>query len=128
VRNTRPSERSRREAIRSRRARARSLGDVFPAVSQVGVRLRFASQAGSAPSGQSHLVYPSAPATFEYPCPHGDCGGGFDLTALASGLMRESGAELKGVLPCDGTRPEAGLARRPCGLEAHFRLDVSYVD
>jgi hypothetical protein len=125
-----PSTRSglehRREQSRRRRAAAPLLGNLFPAVGQVSVQLRFLDWVGRSPCSQLHMVYPPAPAYFEFACPYGDCDGAFDLNEIARELMRDSMQSTDGTIVCPGTRTGAALTRQPCGLRAAYRITAHY--
>ena len=125
-----PSTRSglehRREQSRRRRAAAPALGSLFPAVGQVSVQLRFLDEVEHSPVAQLHMVYPPAPAYFEFPCPYGDCDGAFDLNEIARELLRESLQSAEGTLVCPGSRTGAALTRQPCSLRAAYRITARY--
>lgn len=114
----------RREQSRRKRAAAATLGSEFPAVERVRVELSFPVAAGPAPVRQLHVMYPPAPAYFDFACPYGDCDGGFDLTGVAAALMADSALHVEGTLQCSGTR--IGAARLPCSLHAHYRIIAEY--
>ena len=116
----------RREQSRRRRAAAGSLGDSFPQVQRLRIRLTFQDSAGPAPTGQIHDVYPPAPAIFEFPCPHGGCDGGFDLTNAARSVMAASRTSAEGSQPCGGSRLSQGPARQPCSLRLSYRMAVQF--
>jgi hypothetical protein len=116
-----------RELSRRKRASARTLATAFPAVEGIRVELTFEVLAGRAPTRQSHLMYPPAPAYFQFDCPYGDCDGGFDLNDAAVSMMTHSTPWAEGTLVCPGTRAGAGMSRQPCCLRTHYRIAVQYV-
>ncbi len=116
----------RREQSRRRRVAAGTLGESFPQVQHLRIRLAFQDSAGPAPTGQIHDVYPSAPALFEFPCPHGGCDGGFDLTDAARSLMRASKPYAEGSQQCGGSRASQGPVRQPCTLRLSYRIAVQF--
>jgi hypothetical protein len=125
-----PSTRSglehRREQSRRRRAAAPALGTLFPAVGQVSVQLRFLDGVEPSPVAQLHMVYPPAPAYFEFACPYGDCDGSLDLNEVARKLMRDSSQSAEGTLACPGSRTGAALTRQPCSLRVAYRITAHY--
>jgi hypothetical protein len=99
---------------------------VYPAVEQVSVQLRFLDWVGQSPSAQLHVVYPPAPAYFEFSCPYGDCDGSFDLNAIARQQMTNSIPVAEGTVVCPGARTGAALTRQPCSLRAAYRITAQY--
>jgi hypothetical protein len=112
----------RREQMRRRRAATRSLRGTYPSVASIRLELQFESSAGWSPAALSHVLYPPAPAFFQFECPYGDCDGDFDLTAIVGKLMADGVAQASGTLQCPGFRAAAGLQRQACGLLAHYRI------
>lgn len=114
----------RREQSRRNRAAAGTLGEQFPDVERVRIELSFPVESGPAPVRQLHVIYPPAPAYFDFACPYGDCDGGFDLTRIAASLMKQSSAFGEGTLQCSGSR--IGMTRAPCTLHAHYRIATEF--
>lgn len=114
----------RREQSRRKRAAAGTLSNEFPTVELVRIELSFPVTTGPAPAGQAHVMYPPAPAYFEFACPYGDCDGGFDLNKVASSLMASSAPHAEGTVQCSGSR--IGMSRLPCSLHAHYRIAAEY--
>lgn len=119
-------EQRRAEALR-RRAAAGTIRSSFPHVDLVRVQLHFGTDdAISFPSAQLHALHAPAPACFEFACPIGDCDGNFDLGDVVRRLLAASGNGTDGGLHCRGTRAHGGAARRPCGLQLHYRVTALY--
>ncbi len=116
----------RREQSRRKRVAAGTLADAYPAVEQVNVTLTFNEPEGLSPVRQTHGMYPAAPAYFEFPCPHGDCDGSFDLNSAAAAVLKKSLNVGDGTLKCPGTRSGTPVARQPCTLSADYRIAVQY--
>ena len=72
------ADRQREQSLR-RRAAAGSLVQSYPGLESIRIQLQFIPTTGIAPAAQTHALYPSAPAYFEFPCPYGDCDGRYDL-------------------------------------------------
>lgn len=118
-------EQRRDEALR-RRAAAGTIRTAFPHVDLVRVRLRFGTGAESAPAAQLHALHAPGPASFEFPCPFGDCDGSFDLNDVVRPLLMASGNHAEGSLHCQGSRAHGGAARRSCGLRLQYRVSTLY--
>ncbi|MGH8249148.1 MAG: hypothetical protein ACREVI_00385 [Steroidobacteraceae bacterium] len=118
-------EQQREKSLRKRQA-AGTLAKSFPQVEQVRVQLRFIATAESAPSAQVHALYPSAPAYFEFACPHGDCDGSIDLNDIALPLLRRSARQAEGTFKCTGTRTAGGMARQPCNQRTDYWIAAQY--
>lgn len=114
----------RREQSRRKRAAAGTLSSEFPTVERVRIELSFPVTSGPAPAAQAHVMYPPAPAYFEFACPYGDCDGGFDLNEIASSIMTSSTLHAQGTVQCSGSR--IGMSRLPCSLNAHYRVAAEY--
>jgi hypothetical protein len=104
------------------RAAASTLRSAFPDVEQILVDLTFQDTAALSPGDQSHAVYPSARAFFEFLCPHADCDGTFDLTAAVCSATTDASAHADGVLDCKGTRPRPGMTKGPCGVSVRYTI------
>lgn len=118
-------EQKRERSLRSRQA-AGTLADCCPGVERVRIQLRFVPATGVVPAAQTHGLYPSAPAWFEFACPFGDCDGGFDLNAVIKPLLSRAGAQASGSLICGGTRTGSALSRQPCRLRADYWAAAEY--
>lgn len=108
------------------RAAARTLRSTFPNVERIRVDLTFRDTAAPSPGAQSHAVYPPARAFFEFLCPHADCDGIFDLTAVVCSVMTGASTHADGVLDCKGTRPRPGLTKGPCGVSVRYTIAAKY--
>jgi hypothetical protein len=115
-----------REGSLRRRAAAGRLADAFPRTASIRVQLQFIPASGPEPAAQTHALYPSAPAYFDFSCPYGDCDGSFDLNGVALPLLGSSGQHAEGTLHCPGTRTAGGTGRRACRLRADFWVNVQY--
>jgi hypothetical protein len=116
----------RRDRWRRDRAAAKTLRSAFPAVERVRVELRFQSAVAPVPGAQSHVMHPPARAFFEFPCPHSDCDGKFDLSDVAAVVMRSSSAPAEGHLECSGVRPQAGMTKQLCTVHLHYTIVAQY--
>lgn len=130
MRLTAPSSRmtldQRREQTRRRRIAAGPLAAAFPVVELVRIQLNFVDSSSHPPSGQVHVIYPPAPAFFEYACPYGDCDGGLDLNDAVASMVAKSTPQAEGTVGCTGFRAGAGPVKRPCELLAKFRIAAEY--
>lgn len=115
-----------REQAQRRKAAAGTLGNAFADVDQVRIVLRFVASAGTVPAAQLHTLYPSAPAYFEFACPFGDCDGSFDLNGIATQLLANSDAQVKGSLRCTGSRTCGELPRKACSLRVEYWITAQY--
>ena len=124
-------EQKREKSMRKRQA-AGTLASAFPRVEQIRIQLRFINKMGTVPAAQTHALYPSAQAYFEFACPHGDCDGSIDLNEIALPLLRTSGVQLDGTLHCPGTRTGGGTGtagatvRPPCGQRVDYWIAAQY--
>ena len=85
-----PTRKAQMEQSRRDRTTAPVLRAAFPSVQHLRIDLRFQGPGSSAPTPQTHLLYPPARAFFEYRCPYSDCDGQFDLNGaklLLQGLL-----------------------------------------
>lgn len=112
----------RHERWRRNRAAAQTLRSAFPGVERIRVELKFNEAAAPAPGAQSHVMYPPARAFFEFPCPHADCDGRFDLSSVARAVISDAAASADGRLECGGVRPRPGLTKEPCGVRLHYTI------
>ena len=118
-------EQKRERSLRNRQA-AGTLAGICPSVERVRIQLRFIPAAGVVPAAQTHGLYPSAPAWFEFACPFGDCDGSFDLNAVVKPLLSKSSAHASGSLICDGTRTGTAMTRQPCKLRVDYWTAAEY--
>jgi hypothetical protein len=125
-RTTRSILEQKRESSMRKRQAAGTLEAAFPRVEQVRIQLRFVRKDGNSPAAQSHALYPSAQAYFEFACPHGDCDGSIDLNAITLKCLRSEGAESDGTVQCPGTRTGIGPARLPCDLRVDYWIAARY--
>lgn len=125
-RTTRSLLEQQREKSLQKRTAAGTLAKAFPRVNEIRLQLRFVAASGVGPAAQTHALYPSAPAYFEFSCPYGDCDGSFDLNAVALPMLRKSESQAEGSLKCPGTRTAGGMTRQPCRLHADFWINAQY--
>ncbi len=119
-------EQKREKSMRKRQA-AGTIATAFPRVEQVRVQLRFVSKQGVVPAAQTHALYPSAQAYFEFACPHGDCDGSIDLNGVALTLLRSAGIQADGTLHCPGSRTSGGAARKACNQRVDYWIAAQYL-
>ncbi len=105
-------------------AAARVLRSAFPTVQQLRIELRFAVPDSSAPTPQSHLLFPPARAFFAYPCPYSDCNGQFDLAGAVTAAMSNATHRAGGALECGGARG-GDHSKRPCLLRVVYEVTAS---
>jgi len=105
------------------RASAVALRAAYPSVHQLRLELNFEGVSSHSPSAQSHLLYPSARAFFEFPCPHAGCDGEFDLTAVVQRTVADETHTSQGTMACSGSRAFDHGSRQPCGL--HLKYSVT---
>ena len=118
-------EQKREKSMRKRQA-AGTLATAYPRVEQVRIQLRFVTKKGVVPAAQTHALYPSAQAYFEFACPHGDCDGSIDLNGIALPLLRASGVQADGTVHCPGTRTGGGTVRPPCNQRVDYWISAQY--
>jgi len=119
------TRRGRMDQLRHDWAAARVLRAAFPTVQQLRIELKFAEPGLSAPTPQSHVLYPPARAFFEYPCPYSDCTGQFDLAGAVTAAMSNATHQAKGMLECGGSRG-GDHSRRPCLLRVVYEVTASF--
>ena len=116
----------RMDQLRRDRATAQVLRTVFPALQHLRIELRFQGPPASVPSPQSHVLYPSARAFFEYRCPYSDCDGQFDLSDAVKAALADATHRAHGVLECGGSRGGGATSRRPCLLQLLYEVTATY--
>ena len=104
------------------RAMAPELRAAFPAVRQLRIELKFEGPSSSAPTPQSHVLFPPARAFFEYPCPYSDCDGQFDLGGAVKAALADATHRAEGVLECRGSRGRDRASRGPCLLRLIYEV------
>lgn len=114
------------DQFRRDRATAPILRATFPTVEALRIELKFEEVSSSAPVPQSHVLYPPARAFFEYPCPHWDCDGQFDLGAAVRAALGDAKHRTEGVLECQGSRIGDRATRRPCLLRLLFEVTATF--
>ena len=113
------------EQLRRDRATAQVLRAAFPAVQQLRIDLKFVGPHASAPTPQSHVLYPPARAFFEYPCPYSDCDGQFDLGSAVNAAMADATHRAEGVLECQGSRRGDHASKRSCLLQLVYEVTAT---
>ena len=126
ARPSQPNAEQRRELSRRRRIAAGPLSSAFPAVESVRIELNFEDESSQQPVRQLHALYPAAPAYFEFPCPHGDCDGTLDMNEIMSDVLQRSRPGAAGSMSCPGYRSGPGMTKRPCRLNASYRVAAVY--
>jgi hypothetical protein len=114
------------DQFRRDRAAAPVVRATFPTVEQLRIELKFEAPGSSAPTPQSHLLYPPAPAFFEFPCPYWDCDGQFDLTGAVRAALADATHRAEGVLECQGSRICDRASRRPCLLRLCYEVAATF--
>jgi len=113
---------SRGERLRRSRAAALPLRTTFPSVQQLRLEFRFEGTASHTPAAQLHQLYPPARAFFEFPCPHADCDGQFDLTEVVRRTVADHAHASRGTIVCSGCRAFDHSSRQPCGLNLVYSV------
>jgi hypothetical protein len=126
ARPSQPNAEQRRELSRRKRVAAGPLSSAFPAVESVRIELTFQDESSQQPVRQLHALYPAAPAYFEFSCPHGDCDGALDMNEIMSAMLKRSESNADGTLRCPGFRAGPGMTKRPCSLDAFYRIAAQY--
>lgn len=98
----------------------------FPDVACIRFELTFSEQRAVAPAEQSHVMYPPARAFFQFPCPHSNCSGTFDLSAVAKALLARNSSRASGDLECHGTRSKDVATKEACGLRVSYVVLAEY--
>jgi len=114
------------DQLRRDRATAQVLRAAFPTVQQLRIELRFEGPGSSAPTPQSHVLYPPARAFFEYPCPYSDCDGQFDLDGAVKAALADVTHRAQGVLECRGSRAGDHASRHPCLLRLVYEVTATF--
>jgi hypothetical protein len=115
----------RMEQFRRDRAIAPALRAAFPTVQELSIELKFEGPNPGAPTPQSHVLYPPAPAFFEYPCPYWDCDGQFDLGGVVKAALADTTHRAEGALKCCGSRGGERTSKRPCQLRLVYEVTVT---
>lgn len=98
----------------------------YSAIQHLRLELQFEGATRNLPAAQAHVLHPPARAFFEFPCPHADCDGEFDLTAAVSAALEKRVGQADGGLKCPGQRPDQRGSRCPCELHLNYALTVTY--
>ena len=113
------------DQFRRDRATAPVLRATFPALEQLRIELKFEAPSSSAPTPQSHVLYPPARAFFEYPCPYWDCDGQFDLGGAVRAALADVTHRAEGVLECQGSRIRDRASGRTCLLRLFYEVTAT---
>lgn len=113
---------SRADRLRRSRAAALALRAAFPRVQQLRLEFSFEAASSHVPAAQSHLLYPPAQAFFEFPCPHANCDGQFDLTGVVRRTVDDHTHASRGTIVCSGTRALDHGSRQPCRLQLIYSV------
>lgn len=113
---------NRAERLRRSRAAALALRAAFPSVKQLRIDFSFEEASAHAPASQSHLLYPPARAFFVFPCPHADCDGQFDLTAVVGQTVVDHTQASRGTIVCCGSRALDHGPKQPCRLHLLYSV------
>ena len=114
------------DQLRRDRAAAQVMRAAFPALEHLRIELRFQGSGASAPTSQSHMLYPPARAFFEYPCPYSDCDGQFDLSGAVRAASADATRRAEGVLECSGSRGRDHASRGRCQLQLVYVVVAVY--
>jgi len=114
------------EQSRRDRATAPMLRTAFPTLLHLRIEFRFQGSGSSAPTSQTHLLYPPARAFFEYQCPYSDCDGQFSLDGAVRAALADATHRAEGVLECHGSRGQDVASRRACLLQLTYKVTPTY--
>jgi len=114
------------DQLRRDRAAAQVLRTAFPTLHHLRIEMKFQGTDSSAPTPQSHVLYPPARAFFEYRCPYSNCDGQFDLGAAVGAALTDAQHRSQGVLECRGWRGHDHSSRRPCLLQLIYEVTATY--
>jgi hypothetical protein len=114
------------DQARRSRATAPVLRTTCPTVEQLRIELKFEAPSSSTPTEQSHVLYPSARAFFEYPCPYWDCDGQFDLGDAVRAALADATHRAEGARECRGSRIGDRGSRRPCRLQLFYAVTATF--
>lgn len=114
------------DQLRRERAAAQVLRTVFPSLQHLRIEFSFRGPTSSAPTPQSHVLYPPARAFFEYRCPYSDCDGQFDLGDAVKAALADAAHRAQGVLECRGSRGRDPTSSRPCLLQLIYEVTATY--
>jgi hypothetical protein len=115
----------RMERLRRDRASAQVVRAAFPTVQYLRIKLEFKEPYSNAPTPQSHILYPPAPAFFEYACPSWECDGQFDLSGAVKAAVVGVTHRVEGVLECGGSRGGDHTPARPCLLQLAYEVSAT---
>ena len=121
-----PTRKAQMEQSRRDRTTAPVLRAAFPSLQQLRIDLRFQGSGSSAPTPQTHLLYPPARAFFEYRCPYSDCDGQFDLNGAVRAALTDAAHRAEGLLECQGARGQDHASRRPCRLQLIYQVTAIF--
>ncbi len=116
----------RMDQFRRDRATAPVLRATFPTVEELRIELKFEAPNSSAPTPQSHVLYPPARAYFEYPCPYWDCDGQFDLGGAVRAALADATHRAEGMLECQGSRIGDRASKRACLLRLSYEVTATF--
>ncbi len=100
----RQNQLERQERMKKKKAAAGLIGDRFPGISEIVFRLTY-FQKGLQPALMIRTLnfLPADYAYFHVDCTQEGCtNGGYDLTPMVAGLIRERKRTVKGKICCDG--------------------------
>ena len=108
--------------LRRARAAAHVLRVAFPQLEQLRIELSFIDTSSNSPAAQVHTLYPPARAYFNYPCPHSDCDGEFELAEIIRMAVSDGTHRADGSLLCTGARPGENGTKRACELRLAYAI------
>ncbi len=116
----------RRDELKKGRAAAETLRAACPEAASVRIELEFHSAAGEPHVPQVYSLFPPAKAHFVFPCPYGDCGGLYDLQAVAVQALQGKQRRARGTLKCTGSRSRDRAIGRPCELQMNYSIILTF--
>jgi len=106
---------------------APSVAELFPALEELAVELRFVDPDGKVrPSPFTRIFVPDMQAFFEFQCPLRECsGGGFDLSQEIPRALGKGTSADHAVIRCKGRRDRPSSDEKHCLLELKFELTAA---
>jgi hypothetical protein len=113
------------ERLRQDAARARTLRQLYPQLSQLRIEFEFEDGTSRSISPQSFTYFPAARGFFRYACPCHGCSGEFDLSDEVAELATRSTTAQRSrrvSVPCAGQRARDVNTRVACPICARVRV------
>ena len=109
-----------------RKNAAPTLGEEFPRVVQVTIRVERIGSNGLRSGVEEYVFHPAAKAYFSIGCLGGYKHNGFDLNEDVRNLMASGAFEAPVKVRCSGSTAKPGGVSAPCSCMLEGRLTVTY--